>query len=254
MTPENAYGNIPVYSPEGILMFKTNEKKLRFYKKNKLIESYHEGFRLLFTPKGLGYHNAENKEILTMNRQNKCVVSGEENISSLTRHHIIPILFRKWMPEERKSGSYQMVVLIRKDLHYQYTKEEQKFYEYVAGKYGVIDYKDTLFFYETNFLRKKSCVQTLRNWSHRIPEERLRIIRSQFRYYTGLEPTNENYTKVFEEIKAIKNRYYKNADYNFGKSVVEKIINFGEFEKMWIDHFISVMNPKFFPEDLKFFY
>jgi hypothetical protein len=255
MKPQNAYGNIPFFSPGGILMFKGNERKVNFYKKNNLIESYENGFRLLFEPKGLGYNKSEHgSQLLSIFRENKCVVSGEEDVAVLTRHHIVPVLFRKWMPEELKSNSFQLIVFIRTDLHGHYTKEEQKFYLEVEKKYNVTGFQDTIFFHEENFLKKKACVNTLLKYSHLIPSERLQVIKTQFEFYTGIDANITNYQIVSDEIKAIKKKYYKNADYNFGKCVVEKVTDFKEFEKMWFDHFISTMKPRFLPEDLKQLY
>lgn len=253
MSPQNAYGNIPVFSPEGILMFNTNERRLHFYKKHNLVEIYQNGFRLKFKPNGLGYHGKPGEILLTFPRQNKCVVSGSENIYELTRHHIVPVLFRKWMPFELKSTNYQLIVFLKRDIHARYTLYEQDYYAEIGKMYGVNNYKETLIQHATNISRKKQLANTLLKYSHLIPQNRLDIMKVRFKYYCNIEPTFENYSLVCEEIKESDKRYYKNADYNFGKLVIEKVTDFKEFEKIWLNHFIEMMRPKFLPEDLNIY-
>lgn len=251
MLEQNGYGNIPIFSPDEILMFYTSKRKLRTYFKNNLLDVYKDGYKLNFTPKGLGYHDKEYKDLLKFPRQNRCVISGCEDIHLLTRHHIVPVLFRRWMPEEFKSTNYQLIVFIKRDLHADYTKIEQQYYFELAKMFNVKGYEETLLIQQTSYLRKKQFAKTLLEHSHSIPEDRLKVLRSKFKYYTGLNPSFENYKKVLDDFKATKKKYYKNADYNFGKLIVEKVINFKEFENLWLKHFIETMKPKFMPDDLK---
>lgn len=251
MLEQNGYGNIPIFSPDGILMFYTSMRKLRSYFKNNLVEKYKKGYKLNFIPKGLGYHDKENKDLLKYPRKNRCVISGCEDIHLLTRHHIVPVLFRRWMPEKFKSTNYQLIVFVKKDLHAIYTKYEQQYYFELAKMYDVKEYEETLLIQQTSYIRKKQSAKTLLEHSHSIPEDRLKVLHSKFKYYTGLNPCFENYKKVLDDFKATKKTYYKNADYNFGKLIVRQITDFEKFENMWLKHFIETMKPLFMPEDLK---
>jgi hypothetical protein len=250
MNPARAYGNIPIFSPDGILMFNTNERKLKFYLAHNLAEPYQAGYRLTFTPNGLGHHDKSTEHLLAYPRKNQCVVSGDQDLSLLTRHHIVPVLFRKWMPEYIKSVNYQYVVLVRKDLHYKYTLEEQKYYKNIAEMFGVTDFEETLFLHASEIVKKRKFSGTLLKYSHLIPKESLKVLQQKFSAYTGLEPNFENYKAVFQEVMDTEKRYYKNADYNFGKKVIDKVTDYPAFEKLWLDHFIATMHPKFLPEDL----
>lgn len=253
MKTESAYGNIPIFSPDGILMFNTNEKKIKFYHKNNLIESYQTGYKLNFIPNGLGHHGKTTEHLLAFPRINQCVVSGEKNISLLTRHHIVPVLFRKWMPDRIKSINYQYVVFVRKDLHSKYTIEEQKYYKDIAEIYDVKNYEETLFLHASDIVKKRQYSGTLLKYFHMIPPDRIIVLKQKFKFHTGLEPTLENYKKVFEEVKEVEKRYYKNANYNFGKLVIDKVTDLEQFEKLWLTHFIKTMKPQFLPHDLEGF-
>lgn len=251
MLEHNAYGNIPIYSPDGILMFNTNDRKVNFYKRHNLIEEFNSGFKLLFKPSGLGLHDRSAGHLLSFPRKNRCVISGEEDVLLLTRHHIVPVLFRKWMPEHIKSANYQFIVFVRKDLHHKYTKYEHEYYSEIAKMFGVDVFEDTLFLHASQISKRRKLANTLYKYGHFIPKDRMEVLKTKFKIHCGYEPTYENYKKVCEEIEATEKKYYKNADYNFGKLVIEKITDYEAFENIWFTHFLSKMKPEFLPEDLK---
>ena len=67
------YGNCKVLSPDGILMFRCDDKKANWYIKRDLCEVTEDEpltIKLKFEPKGLGFHE---KDFGLSNMQNKCV-------------------------------------------------------------------------------------------------------------------------------------------------------------------------------------
>ena len=79
------YGNCQVLSPEGILMFRCDQKKANWYLNRDLADPINNDplvIKLKFEPKGLGNHA---KPFGLTEMVNKCVNCGSEEF--LTKHH-----------------------------------------------------------------------------------------------------------------------------------------------------------------------
>ena len=249
MKEYNGYGNIKFYSPDGVLMFHGNNKKLNFYLSKDLVKSYNDGYQLTFTPKGLGYYDRDRS--LLNPRINQCVVCGETDLFLLTRHHIVPSIFRRWMPESYKSYSYKFIVLIRQDLHSEYTIIENKYYDDLSIKYNTPLFSQShKEFYNNVYLKGRPLANTLLKHSHVIPDDRLKEMKEKFLKETGLEPSFKNYKELLQQKRKEERKYYRNYNFNFGKLLMEKVRDYDEFELMWLDHFVSTMKPRFLPEEL----
>ena len=251
MRTDRGYGNFKVYSPDNILMFHTNKRRLNFYLKNDLIDQISEReYRLKFKPNGNGYSDLNRNPLLLIERQNRCVCSGETNLEVLTRHHIVPSVFRRHFPEERKSNNFLFVVQLTRDLHNQYTIEEHKFYDVIAKEFQVPFIKDTTDKFKERYTGVRYA-RTLLKHGHKIPYEKFLILKSKFEELTGMIATD------FDSLQSLLDAYiqqegeFRKVEYNFGKLVVSKITDFDAFEMKWLTHFIDTMKPKFLPEDLK---
>lgn len=244
----NLYGNIEVYSPDDILMFYASAKRMHFYLKNDLAEEIGDDkFRLKFQPKGLGWGTPDGKRYLCK-RDNCCVVTG--STENLTRHHIVPILFRRHFPSEFNSN-FQVVVLIDIDKHREYTIKEQKFYDILALKYDIPEYK-TFNKVIRNETRVSCIVNIMRN-NKNLPKQRLTELELEFMHHTGLACTQENFNKFIRK-KPFYVREELSIENDFGMALVSKITDFREFELLWLNHFIEEMKPKFLPKDLILMY
>jgi len=103
-------------------MFRCLEKRANWYLKRNLatvISNDPLSIKLTFTPKGKG----ESMDVLKLERKNKCVVCGTEDLDVLTKHHLVPFVYRQHFPEKRKAHSSLFVVPICRDCHYQYENE-----------------------------------------------------------------------------------------------------------------------------------
>lgn len=244
MNESRAYGNIEVYSPDGSLMFRANEDKLRFYKKNDLVEQIHESaYRLKFTPKGLG-HTDRNRDLLEP-RENKCVACGDTDLLVLTRHHVVPTRFRKYFPENLKSNNHRYVVFLCRDCHDAYGYHEADFNNELSAELGL----KTLRQYNDEINVEKRIITGIADtilFKEGIPEERMEELKVSFLLRTGMPATVDNLMKVrkwkYEPIS---------DDNNFGKMVVDRIKNIYEFQQRWLEHFVKTMNPGHLPKDLQ---
>ena len=128
------YGNYSVVSPEGILMFKCNLKKVNWYLSRGLatiIQDDPTCIKLNFTPNGLGNHNRS----YGLNKmENKCVNCGSTD--KLTRHHIVPFCYRKFFPMEIKSHNFHDILPMCVNCHYNYERKADKLKELLAIQYN----------------------------------------------------------------------------------------------------------------------
>ncbi len=99
-TSKNKYSNCKIYAPNMKLMCVNSEKKGRWYveKTGAIIMSLKEDgtlaeIKLTFEPKGFGY---DEDDVFGLSiQETRCVVSGERDIKKLTKHHIVPISYRR---------------------------------------------------------------------------------------------------------------------------------------------------------------
>lgn len=243
MKESRAYGNIGIYSPDNELMFRCNEHKLAFYIKKDLAEKIDEHkYKLKFVPKGIG-HSERNQELLTP-RENKCVRCGDEDLFVLTRHHVVPSRFRKYLPLNIKSNNHRYVVFLCVECHDEYCEYENRLNDDLAEQLGIKTLKQCT----DEIILEKRIITGIADtilFKEKVPNDRIEELKQRFTERTGMEPTTENLLKTrkkkYEPIK---------DDNNFGKLVVDNIKNIYEFQQMWLEHFVSTMHPKFLPHDL----
>ncbi len=243
MNSNKAYGDIEVYSPDNILMFRANEDKLKFYKKKGLIEQLGDKkYKLLFEPKGLG-HGERNKELLSA-RDNKCVRCGDEDLLVLTRHHVVPSRFRKFFPDNLKSNNHRYVVFLCTDCHNEYGYYENELNDVLAHELGVKTLKQC----NDEIYIEKRIITGIADtilFKDKVPQDRINILMEEFATRTGMPATEEN-------LKRVRRKKYEpiSEQNNFGKIIVDGIKNIYDFQQRWLEHFVYTMQPKYLPSDL----
>ncbi|KAI7871997.1 hypothetical protein BDF14DRAFT_1992708 [Spinellus fusiger] len=97
------YENWTVYSSSGKLMFRCNNKKADWYLSRQLAKphpSRSKSIQLTFEAKGQGHAPGD---YMVEDRVNCCVACGGSD--HLTLHHVVPDMYRRWMPLTIKSKS-----------------------------------------------------------------------------------------------------------------------------------------------------
>jgi len=258
--------NWKVYHPSGRHMFTCGEKKAQWYLERNLAKLIgKKKIRLSFIPKGNGFE--DNEKFGRSARERKCVVSGLTD--GLQRHHIVPYCYRTYFPEEFKSKNHHDVVLINHEIHSYYEQLANNYKNTIARIFDVktigefnVEYTGKL-----REIGKKSSIlmNTIHSLfkcygkiPHKIKLEKLRFISKQtnipynvierFSYiqlYKMYLILKEQYNFKTEEFK-IENRYI----YDHGYHVAQKLNTEGkieEFIKLWRNHFIDTMKPKYMP-------
>lgn len=235
-TVEAPYGGCCVYSPEGILMFYCNEKKRDWYVHRKgIAEPYKGGIRLLFEPNGLGNHNKPNA---LRDVPNLCVACGQT--SKLTRHHCVPYCFRKYFPLQYKRFASHDVLPMCYICHQQYEVEALRLKKQLAVQYGVE--MDMVTREALVKIRAVKAARALVKHADVIPELRKAELLARIEEYWGEPP-------AAGEIEIISKTPMKTVPaYIWSERIVQQVDVF-EFSRMWREHFLATVKPKFLPEN-----
>jgi hypothetical protein len=231
------YGNCSVFSPSDILMFKCNDKKANWYLKRGLAEKIQSDptiIKLNFEPNGLGNHN---KSYGLGEMMNKCVNCGTEE--DLTKHHVVPICYRRFFPMDLKSHNFHDVLAMCVDCHEKYERKADIVKVSLSKQYDA----------PVNGIIRKT------NLSH------IKIANALL--YRDL-PNNRNkelklQLKTILNIKRLtRKRLIETANLDIksstvitthGEIVVNKLNNINEFIQMWRKHFLDNNECKFIPKD-----
>lgn len=234
------YGNCRVLSPNGILMFRCDEKKANWYLKRNLGEIVSNKplvVKLNFEPNGLGNHN---KEFGLSDMPNVCVVCGTKN--HLTRHHVVPYCYRKNLPLEIKSHNHHDILPLCVDCHENYEKFADDLKNELSFKYDAplnvieVDRKEILKY-------SKISSTILRN-DLNIPKSRIVELRNKLKSFFGIKRLTKSRLIQLSKIKTNKNTTH-------GEMVVSSLDNIQDFIEMWRKHFVDNTKPKFLPDNWK---
>lgn len=235
------YGNCQVLSPDGILMFRCDEKKAKWYLNRNLGIIVSESpltVKLNFTPKGLGNHN---KSFGLSEMGNKCVTCGNEEY--LTRHHVVPYCYRRYFPIELKSHNFHDVLSLCADCHDSYERKADELKEKIAKEYN-IPVNGELFVENKDLIAFVKMSSTLINPDiSNIPKERILWMKNQIKEYFGIKRLDK---RRLENISHIKTMALKKTH---GEVVISKIDNIQNFIEMWRSHFLEHNDCKHLPKD-----
>ncbi len=235
------YGNCRVLSPEGILMFLCEEKRVNWYLERNLAKKISNDpitIMLTFKPGGLGNND---KPFGLMEMCNKCVVCGSEEF--LTRHHVVPICYRRFFPLKYKSKNHHDVLAVCYDCHEKYEVKAFELKKKLAKEYdapldGILN---------TSGADPKAIGYSrllLSNNIEKVPLPRIEEIKLFITEYLG-----KNYTENdLNEIASLKTT---SCVKTHGEIVVSKLTNYQEFIETWRKHFIESNDCKFIPKNWK---
>jgi hypothetical protein len=243
MNPYKFYGNIEVYSPDGVLMFKGNEKKIYWYLNKNLADviawdgDKPKAIKLNFIPGGLGHPT---DEFFLSPKENQCVVTGSRILDRLTKHHVVPYMYRKWFPLEYKAKNSHDVLLIDMEEHYRYEIEANKLKDQIARELDL----PTLNEYSHHIKRKAAYTGMAKAiLSPNIPLENKIDICLKFKEKTQITPSGTNLKRY---LKAVKNE--SEMANLYGQIVIDKVLDLQEFSERWRQHFVDTMKPQYLPQ------
>lgn len=211
------YDNFNVYSPNGELMFKANKRKLTWYLKKDLAQVISNdplAIKLKFKPKGLGLYGKELEDI-----KNICCVCGTDN--KLTRHHVLPHCFKKYLPQKYKSHQNTNVVCLCRDCHNQYEIKADKVKKELIDKAMPPEKRAS----ETVL---RSLAKTYFKYNQSIPIKVKDEIIKKISEILGKKPTEDDIIELVDS-----------PDPDPYKIVVDSIEDIDEFVALWRNHFLK---------------
>jgi len=238
------YGNCQVMWND-ILLFRCERKRADWYL-NKLDEKTGEPIgelinsepytvRLKFKPHGLGNRG---KDFGLNEMSNRCVCCGTEEY--LTKHHVVPFCYRKYLPLNIKSHNFHDVLLVCVVCHEKYERVADKLKEELSIKYNAPISGESIS--NKDFGYSKIASTLLGDTSH-IPNGtiiKLKIkLKSKFNYSRLTK-------KRLLQISETKPMRIKRTH---GEIVMGQITNNQEFMEMWREHFVKNNQCNFLPKE-----
>lgn len=234
------YGNCQVLSPEGILMFRCDNKKANWYLNRNLAEVVNSSpltIKLNFQPRGLGNHN---KEFGLTEMNNKCVCCGTEEY--LTRHHVVPYCYRKFFPLKLKSHNFHDVLSLCVSCHEKYERSADRLKEFLANEYNAPINGETI---DNKDLIKVSKIAStlLKEDLSKLPKSRIHELKSTIKSKSNIKRLT---SKKLEELAKLKITILERTH---GQIVMEQITDIQSFVEMWRDHFVTNNKCQYLPRD-----
>lgn len=236
------YGNCRVQNPEGTHIFNCGTKKSNWYLKRKLADVIQEApliIRLKFTPNGFGHAN---DNFYLQERQNICVCCGSN--SQLTKHHVVPLCYRRFFPEALKNHSAHDILPLCIACHEKYETFADKFKSALLIEFNIDKLSNAM---AVNVEHKKVCLyaSALLRYKDTIPDKRYNKMMDVIRKYYGRnEITSDDLNKASTiEYNTLRPDYIPE-----GKLVVDAITDIEAFVKRWRQHFVVSMEPNHMPQ------
>ena len=240
---KDIYGNWLVLHPKGFEMFRCTNKKAEWYLSRNLANIVIEDpptIQLNFTPRGNGW---ETDEYHLTQKHNKCVVCGTEELERLTRHHIIPSLYKKHYPKNLKVANSHDVVCICRECHDEYENVYAlRLKQKISEQYGI-----PLCNSQSDFAKAIKLSKAYILNGALMPDERKLELLLKISLMLGHDDEFISIEEV-EKFSMIDKKSFTEFYNNHGRDVISKIDNLQSFSEMWRNDFIVNMKPKFMPE------
>lgn len=238
------FDNCIIESPDGEILSRCGKRKIEWYLSKNLANLVAENpltIRLNFEPKG---RDGANDPLIEEGKPNICVVCGTEH--NLTKHHILPYSFAKYMDEKCKSNLIHDILLLCRTCHDDYEKKSLEKRKEIAKEFGI-----SIYGISSEALKKvhkaASSANALLKYKNRIPLDRQQQLWENVKEFLGKGFVTQ------EDLECLKSYDISTRpDYiNFCKYVAENLEDYSEFAKEWRSHFIETMSPQHLPETWK---
>lgn len=225
------YENYEMLSIDNRLICFCSKKRAEWYVKRRLASFVNEKvFKLNFEPKGQGFDHEYFKTPL----ENKCVCCGSHK--ELTKHHVVPYVFRKRFPVKFKSNNHYDVLALCVDCHEEYEVHATKLKNDMIEQAKKIGQKQDKLTVEQKRVLKAALALDKINGNRSVPKERIKELKA---IVSSMDK---------QEVFALK-EWHNNKTENHW--VCEIMVHYQteeelfEFIKLWRKHFKLIMKPKY---------
>jgi hypothetical protein len=220
------YGNHKMYAIDGSFLAHVDTKRMNWYLDRDLAVMLNKkDFKLTFKSKG-DRRNA-NTKYYTLQLENKCVICGDEY--QLSKHHVVPTQYRKYLPLKYKSKSSFDVLCVCLECHHEYEMAADILKQELLVKYGLETH-------DKDIARVKSYHNALNKHSTHLPDDK----RSEM-----VEFLEDYFGDPIEEILAVD-------DFEFESStslMMKQLDDYESFIIMWRKHFLEHAKPQHLPQE-----
>ncbi|KAJ2955760.1 hypothetical protein NQZ79_g8283 [Umbelopsis isabellina] len=252
------YDNWKVYSRNNKLMFRCNKKKVDWYLNRNLAVMLAEdkAIKLVFEAKGDGHSEGD---YMVEDRANICVSCGSPD--ALTLHHIVPDMYRKWMPEIIKSKSSRDLVLLCKSCHLGYESHADDYKNSIVRENEMpLEGSGWILTPENHVVRKAaSAIIKYRDGKlPGMPLERLNQLESVVNTYKADLNVDESFDNVLLAAIELTDRhkgphFIEHGEYVVAKLMEEEVTSENQvrwpdleaFIKSWRRHFLTYCDCKY---------
>jgi len=238
-----AYSNWLMLNTDGSQMCRCAMKRAKWYLDRDLADIVSEDpptIKLKFKPNGPGN---QNDDYSLAPKQNICVRCGTDD--DLTKHHIVPIMYRQFFPLEIKGRSSHDIVVICVDCHIQYEDEALKLKQQISVEMTGHHMKTVRVDSSARDIERVSRLSSsLKYHGDKIPADRRQQMLDTITKFLGKVPDDED-LDILREAST-----YCIKSHDPGKAIVEKILEANKLEEFvirWRQHFIDVAEPKYMP-------
>lgn len=236
------YGNYLVQAPDGTMMFRCEKKKADWYLSRNLAELISENpfiIKLNFEPQGKGHID---DLYYLAKKENRCVVCGLDELSELTKHHIVPYEYRKNFPLDVKEHSSHDIVSICKLHHSEYEVKHANTLKKIFE--GIHDAPLNITIFEKKTLVMYSYANALFRHGDKMNKTR----QTEMIAYIQMFQHDIVDSKLIEKLAKTNVKSTMNLGKRHGEIVYSQIKdNLQEFVETWRQNFTETMNPEFMP-------
>ncbi|XP_053694716.1 exonuclease 3'-5' domain-containing protein 2 [Sabethes cyaneus] len=246
------YDNCLMQAPDGDLLCTCDRKKAEWYVSKELAEIVSDQpnytIRLKFEPKGRAVGDVG--RYYQTAKENRCVVCGAKD--SYIRKNVVPRDYRKHFPLVMKEHISHDVLLLCAPCHRKSSMSDDnmrlKLASQCTAPYSTRENPKEIRVENMSDLRKAA--RALLYFSDKIPEERRKGLERKVK---KLVPKGTEISKEMLEHYANVSVSIANEDYcAHGAKVAEYFKQqpggLSELEKMWREHFLRVMKPRYMPD------
>jgi len=235
------YDNCLMLDPKGKSIFRCLKKKIYWYVNRNLAKIVKKEnpltAQLLFFPKGSG-HLGDN--FFLHPRINRCVVCGITE--KLTRHHIIPHCYVKFIALEfRRNNSYDVMMMCAQH-HGEYEEQARSLKAELAEQYDAPLHGIGGGRIPGRF-RAKAFISTLIDYGNQIPSYRIQEMLDSISKTLGYDKLSLEDLKTLPEFA-----YSTKPKTHHGEIVLLQIDDLDNFVILWRNHFLKTMQPKYLPK------
>jgi hypothetical protein len=242
------YSNCVVIDHQGDVIFRCSEDRANWYVRRDLAEVICDDpltIKLKFVAGGKG--NAGDA-FYCGEKENKCVVCGENDLMELTKHHVVPYWLRRHLPVDYSNHTSHDILPVCRKCHDVYETHVQLIAKNMLGSDSDICSK----LERKRYLSKIFGMAGVLKNSKSIPRQRREEILGVLSGFCNYDVHDDNVADAIKDIEAelsVLDGHVGNGV--IGKTLVQKISDIDAFVVFWRKHFVDTMSPKFLPSGWK---